>query len=318
MAPPDDSGYTPPLSQAKIEANRANAKKSTGPRTGRGKRFSSRNSVKHGIFAFKGIFVRDILHPEDSAEAQSFIRLLNQLERAYQPQGRVEELLVEKIATYWWRLRRLLRAESGEINRATVAAGDEFYYAHVGQFYSDLNELIAMGVERIARKADVAVPVIEGFRSRHKVVENLRRTEMGIQFLRTQLVESRREFEVTGVLTEERRAWLLDCLGVKGDFLTATNDSFKNHDQIQKLLIAIDKELALLDSEKSLLATKNKMLYSANQRLARVPLDLSSDKLIRYEAHIERLLNRAMDQLERLQRQRKGDLVPPPTKLELG
>ena len=36
---------------AQIAANRRNARKSTGPKTGQGKRASARNAVKHGIYA---------------------------------------------------------------------------------------------------------------------------------------------------------------------------------------------------------------------------------------------------------------------------
>lgn len=36
---------------AQIAANRRNALKSTGPKTGQGKRASSRNAVKHGVYA---------------------------------------------------------------------------------------------------------------------------------------------------------------------------------------------------------------------------------------------------------------------------
>jgi hypothetical protein len=43
-----------------------------------------------------------------------------------------------------------------------------------------------------------------------------------------------------------------------------------------------------------------------------------ADKLLRYEAHLDRQLYRAMDQLERLQRQRKGENVPPPINVNLG
>ena len=38
----------------------------------------------------------------------------------------------------------------------------------------------------------------------------------------------------------------------------------------------------------------------------------ATDKLLRYESQLDRELYRAMDQLERLQRQRKGENVPPP------
>ena len=40
------------------------------------------------------------------------------------------------------------------------------------------------------------------------------------------------------------------------------------------------------------------------------------DKLIRYETTIERQLYRAMHQLERLQRRKVGEAVPPPVSVE--
>ena len=42
------------------------------------------------------------------------------------------------------------------------------------------------------------------------------------------------------------------------------------------------------------------------------------EKLLRYEAHIERQLSRKMAQLERLQRRRLGDDVPPPMSFNFG
>jgi hypothetical protein len=38
----------------------------------------------------------------------------------------------------------------------------------------------------------------------------------------------------------------------------------------------------------------------------------------RYEGHLDRQRYRAMDQLERLQRQRRGENVPPPLNINLG
>ena len=39
------------VSAAQLQANRKNAKRSTGPRTEQGKRNSSRNAFKHGVLA---------------------------------------------------------------------------------------------------------------------------------------------------------------------------------------------------------------------------------------------------------------------------
>ena len=48
-----------------------------------------------------------------------------------------------------------------------------------------------------------------------------------------------------------------------------------------------------------------------------VPSKEAVDKILRYETAIERQLYRAINQLERLQRRRRGDIVPPPINVEL-
>jgi len=49
-----------------------------------------------------------------------------------------------------------------------------------------------------------------------------------------------------------------------------------------------------------------------------LPSQGALDRILRYEMAIERQLYRALDQLERLQRQRNGDKVPPPLRVQLG
>src|SRR5260370_35153161 len=51
QVPSDDSSQKPQLSQRKTEANRQNSRASSGPKTLEGKRNSSRNATKHGLFA---------------------------------------------------------------------------------------------------------------------------------------------------------------------------------------------------------------------------------------------------------------------------
>ncbi len=54
------------LSLKRIRANRRNAKKSTGPRTAAGKRRSSVNSLKHGVYATHSFeFLKSSRRPED-------------------------------------------------------------------------------------------------------------------------------------------------------------------------------------------------------------------------------------------------------------
>ena len=99
------------VSRRKIEANRRNALRSTGPRSKRGKKFSSWNSLDHGLLA-REIVIPAGLGRENAGE---FLFLLEQLRRDLCPDGALEEILVEKIAACYWRLRRLLHSETGEL-----------------------------------------------------------------------------------------------------------------------------------------------------------------------------------------------------------
>jgi len=56
---------------------------------------------------------------------------------------------------------------------------------------------------------------------------------------------------------------------------------------------------------------------SARQAAAVLPSPEVLDKIRRYETKLERQLYRAMNQLERLQRQRLGESIPPPVSLEV-
>jgi hypothetical protein len=94
------------LTQAQIDANRENAKKSTGPRTAEGKAASSRNRLVHGLRANKHILIGDD-RPED------FLILLKDLDATFRPVGEGEEMLVARIAADQWRLDRALPMEAG-------------------------------------------------------------------------------------------------------------------------------------------------------------------------------------------------------------
>jgi hypothetical protein len=75
------------VSERKLKANKENAKKSTGPKTSRGKANSRRNALKHGLFARQ--FMDFVAHGEDPEE---YKKLLSGLRAQYEPIGTAEEL----------------------------------------------------------------------------------------------------------------------------------------------------------------------------------------------------------------------------------
>jgi hypothetical protein len=113
------------ITSKQLAANRRNAQRSTGPRTPNGKARSRWNALKHGVLA-KAV-IPEPLEPYESR--QEFGRLLATLRDEFAPQSAVEEMLLETIATCYWRLARLVRAEAAAISQRLISAQDDYTHA---------------------------------------------------------------------------------------------------------------------------------------------------------------------------------------------
>ena len=87
--------------EAQIQANRANAQQSTGPRTPEGKEKAAQNALKHGLLAKDAVVVGEEFDEFDLFRAQFRADLA--------PVGMAESLLVERIVGLSWRLQRAER-----------------------------------------------------------------------------------------------------------------------------------------------------------------------------------------------------------------
>src|SRR3974390_2146038 len=87
------------------EANRRNARLSTGPVTEEGKRKSRQNALRHGLTAETVI---DALEDADDYAAFELVVTAD-----YDAQSAVERELVLRLASLLWRLRRATTIESG-------------------------------------------------------------------------------------------------------------------------------------------------------------------------------------------------------------
>ncbi len=106
----------PTVSLRKVESNRRNAQKSTGPKTATGKKRVSRNAVRHGFFS-KFLLIQ---HRDGKESQDEYAGFYADARKHYKPLGWLEEIWLEKIVVGSWRLRRLIRCESGQIARALV------------------------------------------------------------------------------------------------------------------------------------------------------------------------------------------------------
>ena len=103
-------------SDQQIAANQRNALNSTGPRTEEGKRASSQNALKHGLAARKAVVLED----ENEAE---FATLKQSLMDHFMPSDPVAQILVENLAAYLWRLKRIPKFEALLLQTAATGAG---------------------------------------------------------------------------------------------------------------------------------------------------------------------------------------------------
>lgn len=93
----------PTVSQKRIEANRRNALKSTGPRTPEGKQRSARNATTHALFCVD-IVVEGESHLDYHRYRQALIRRLD-------PRDALEMEFVEQIIHSGWKVRRAQASE---------------------------------------------------------------------------------------------------------------------------------------------------------------------------------------------------------------
>jgi hypothetical protein len=104
---------TPPVSEARLRANRLNAQKSTGPRTEQGKQRSRLNATRHG---FTGQVL--CLPPE---ELDALYAIIRQFVHHYQPAGSQEQHLVHMLAQLQYRLHSIM---AGTHNLFAIGAAE--------------------------------------------------------------------------------------------------------------------------------------------------------------------------------------------------
>src|SRR3954452_14160347 len=100
-------------SPKQIAANRANARKSSGPKSAGGKEIAKLNAIKHG--GLSPLPVLPDIETHDAWQAH-----LDGTLASLQPSGHLETVLVERIALILWRMNRVARFE-----REITAVGQE-------------------------------------------------------------------------------------------------------------------------------------------------------------------------------------------------
>jgi hypothetical protein len=156
--------------ESQIEANRENAKFSTGPKTEAGKAASALNNTRHGLAgAFR------VLPTESQSD---FDTLLATLSEEHQPATFTETTLVEAMAQHHWLRQRSLHLESSCYDPATGQITDQkqlalylrYQTTHERGFHKAMNDLLKL---RAAKRKDQI-----GFESQQRADREKERHEM--------------------------------------------------------------------------------------------------------------------------------------------
>ncbi len=275
--------------------------KSTGPTSTVGKERSKRNAVKHGIFAKVVVLENEPLAQFDS--------LLRGFRNDLRPKGSVEEILVEKLASLTWRYRRMLVAERAEI-RAEQYSGSRLAAANE----RDREEALLLATSEVAPKL--------GLLARW---ENPLVRSRCIALLKTlyKLMELRGFDPVVDSGIISRCYGLPDSIELVAlyNFYSSSNDSIRKeigseHDlpkeeRVRKVLDFVQESISHFEEMDKKFKSFNVHGDRLERTSANVPESARLDRLLKYSASLERDFDRTLNQLERLQRIRTGQPVPP-------
>jgi len=330
---PSDLSRKRPASERRIQANQQNALRSTGPKTEQGKRIVARNAIKHGFLAREVV----ITAGDGEESLEEFHDLVKQLDEQYEPVGIVEELLVQKIATCWWRTARVIRAENGEIRKRldTLAVDRALRNSDKGNLALALSKM-DLHLFSIENQADQQVSTRDRWSVLQVAQSDLGRHPSGLAYLSALLQKAKSDIASDGYMSEEIRNKIFHAF-CYCDFLFARTclnagppeERIEDRpsekivdpqtDEKRAAVVAfIDARLERISVFEHYATERESLGTDAEARSFSLPPADATDKLIRYEAHLDRQLYRAMDQLERLQRQRRGENMPPPLNINLG
>ena len=273
------------------KANIKNAKKSTGPRTKKGKEIVSKNALKHGILS-KEAFLDIGKIKEDREE---FDKLRKRFFSELNPHNILEEMLVDMIFSYYWRLRRVLRVEKEEIRRQTKLVGvvrliNENLQAdrlEDGYIYISLRELVnnVILLRRYETKVLYFVDILDkkGFLTENEFLECIK------------LVKSVSSNETVEYIENLNIRARRDARGRK----------LKNEyaDELKRILSMILERVRLY---LTLAEFVEKIEVEVEEKTSMVLPEEILNKILRYETSLERKLYKAIETLEMLRGQVKN------------
>jgi hypothetical protein len=263
------------------------------------------NALKHGILS-RSVVVRN----GDSEETQkSFDYLHSSLRSDLKPVGALEEILVEKIAVCYWRLRRVLRSETGEIEESLGSDTSRLRHSLLGllpeeQRRQHLREH-SDGINCLIYKLDelsLQIRTDSGLSTdEFETLERIFGPELPL------IVDAKRILEELGLIRPGRPDANVSRL----------RDPSSAKELKREVLKLISEYREFLEGEYEKKRTAELQKAEVRARVKSAPSSEAIDRLNRYQVSLEKQFYRAIQQLERQQRMRKGEFVSPPALVTL-
>lgn len=299
-------------SRKQIEANQKNGKLG-GPKTKAGKLKVSQNAIKHALLAKEVV-----IEVGDGAENRGdFDLLFDELIEHYAPQGPTERILVETIAVGYWRYRRLIKAENGEIRK------------HLDSVRMQARK------DQIAEHESFKTMLLHEWKN-PELISNVLELNDVLKFIK----EASEEVESLCYISDWTLAKMKKYFGQDESSVSALSflhnkyfkeqaeefvEKDKDPNKIPEIKMTVGIILMKLGQEKERVINhlkrikeREEMSISSQTLCLNVPPKEIMDKFIRYESSILRQFYKAMNELERIQRRRKGEFVPSPINIEIG
>ena len=280
-----------------IAANRRNAGRSTGPRTVLGKAKSSMNSTRHGLL---GQFV--LIEGEDPEE---FSRFEQGIRADLKPEGTLEESLVDRIVKDSWRLNRHDNIEAAlQTNPESLDDNGLGETLNILRFFHDES----------GRRFDKFPQHVKSLIDIYLAEDKLDPSSM-------------KDSQLAGA---EKVARLMDELAKAEQFARVANERnslelilVKNIiDRLQEAQAAASKASTQRSAEANRTEGKSGAPSTQASISARNARAFARNRgtiglAVRYRTKIERSLENARHELQRLQAARHGHVVPPPEVLDV-
>jgi hypothetical protein len=264
----------------KVEANRRNALKSTGPRTPKGKEYTGRNAVKHGLLASH---ISDFRALDE--DPQEFEDLLNGLWDSLQPVGRAEEEEVENMALCRWKQKRAWRYENA-VNLVARRKLD--------------TEKLPLQIAYCQKQGQEEAAVILLLQGMQKEIEDAGQISQALKQQIFALMPGLEGIWLAFDKDAQERAKVLDA-----------PEKFENlSSQTRSLIVASATVTNLIAFVENLSKRRWSDLKEVTIGLEAIPGGVPLDCLLRYGAGNDRSFDRSLHRFERLRRLRREERIP--------